>query len=91
MGDEPYAFVPVTSCAVRRLLRRGLAAALDTKTDEGKRNNAGGALGILSGGRRVEREDLVPRAEGADQEEFGIEHRYGDEVVTDLGNAINKK
>jgi hypothetical protein len=49
------------------------------------------ALGILSGGRRVEREDLVPRAEGADQEEFGIEHRYGDEVVTDLGNAINKK
>jgi len=27
MGDEPYAFVPVASCAVRRLLRRGLAAA----------------------------------------------------------------
>ncbi len=49
------------------------------------------ALGILSGDRKLEREDLVPRAEGAYQEEFGIEHRYGDEVVTDLGNAINKK
>lgn len=49
------------------------------------------ALGILSGDRNLEREDPGPRAEGAYQEEFGIEHRYGDEVVTDLGNAINKK
>lgn len=49
------------------------------------------ALGILSGGRGVDREDLVPRAEGADQEEFGIEHRHGDEGVTDLGSAISEK
>ena len=48
------------------------------------------ALGILSGDRRKEREDLVPPAEGSDQEELGIEHRKGDEGVTDLGNAINK-
>ena len=49
------------------------------------------ALGILSGGRGMEREDLVPRAEGADQEAFGIENRKGDEGVTDLGSAMNKK
>jgi uncharacterized protein YjbJ (UPF0337 family) len=49
------------------------------------------ALGILSGDRKLEREDLVRRAEGSDQEEFGVEHGYGDEVVTDLGNAINKE
>jgi hypothetical protein len=40
------------------------------------------ALGILSGDRRMERGDLVPRAEGADQEEFGIEPRKGDEAVS---------
>jgi hypothetical protein len=33
------------------------------------------AFGILSGDRRIEREDLVPPAEGADHDEFGIEHR----------------
>ena len=49
------------------------------------------ALGILSGDRKLEREDLVPRAEGAYQQEFGIEHRHGDEAVTDLGNAMIKK
>jgi hypothetical protein len=49
------------------------------------------AFGILSGDRRIEREDLVPPAEGADHDEFGIEHRKGDEGVIDLGNAINKK
>jgi hypothetical protein len=49
------------------------------------------ALGILSGDRRMERKDLVPRAEGADQEEFGIEHRKDDEGVTDLGRLLNKK
>ena len=47
------------------------------------------ALGILSGDRRMEREDLVPRAEDADQE-FGIEHRKGDESAIYLGNSIRK-
>jgi hypothetical protein len=49
------------------------------------------ALGILSRDRRMDREDLVPRVGGADQEEFSIEHRKGDDGVTDPGNAINKK
>jgi uncharacterized protein YjbJ (UPF0337 family) len=40
------------------------------------------ALGFLSGDRRMDREDLVPLAEGANQEEFGIEPRKGDEAVS---------
>ncbi len=48
------------------------------------------ALGILSGDRRMVQEDLVPRTEGADQEEFGVRLRMGDEGVTDLAIALDK-
>ena len=43
------------------------------------------ALGVLTDDRSMERQDLVTRAVGADQEEFGIEHHNGDEVVADKG------
>jgi hypothetical protein len=40
------------------------------------------ALGFLSGDGRMDREDLVPLAEGASLEQLAIEHRNGDEAVS---------